>query len=105
MEILRREPDVLVNYLFRPNELSKDYDCLILPGAKNVMEDALWLGRTGWKRTIGEFAESGKRICSFNDYLEATEILIEKAFSLGAVALKNGLAYLRTLKYKKVTTR
>ncbi|MBW2615049.1 MAG: cobyric acid synthase [Deltaproteobacteria bacterium] len=62
IEILQREPDVVINYLFRPRELSGEYDCLILPGAKNVMEDAVWLSRTGWKRAIKEFAKAGKRV-------------------------------------------
>ena len=62
LEILEREPDVVVNYLFRPKELSGDYDCLILPGAKNVMEDAAWLTRTGWKKVIGRFVKGGGRV-------------------------------------------
>ncbi len=60
LAIVEREPDVVVNYLFRPQELTKDYDVLVLPGTKNVMEDALWLGRSGWKRAIKTFSESGR---------------------------------------------
>jgi adenosylcobyric acid synthase len=62
LEILEREPDVVVNYLFRAQEFSNQYDCLILPGAKNVMEDAVWLARTGWKRVISRFAKGGGRV-------------------------------------------
>ena len=62
IEILQREPDVVVNYLSRSRELSGEYDCLILPGAKNVMEDAMWLSRTGWKRAVRAFAKTGKRV-------------------------------------------
>ena len=62
IEILRSEPDVVINYLFRSGELSGEYDCLILPGAKNVIEDAVWLSRTGWKRAIRAFAKAGKRV-------------------------------------------
>ncbi|MBW2164521.1 MAG: hypothetical protein JRF43_08875, partial [Deltaproteobacteria bacterium] len=62
MEILEREPDVVVNYLFRTREFSKEYDCLILPGAKNVMEEAAWLARTGWKKVIGRFVKGGGRV-------------------------------------------
>ncbi|MEE4353008.1 MAG: cobyric acid synthase [Desulfatiglans sp.] len=62
LEILEREPDVVVNYLFHPGDFSREYDCLILPGAKNVMQDAGWLSRTGWKKTITGFAESGGRL-------------------------------------------
>jgi uncharacterized protein len=46
--------------------------------------------------------QSGIRITSLPRWLEATEVLIEKAYSMGAVALKNGLAYLRTLKFERV---
>ncbi len=60
MEGLTREKDVVVNYLSRPGELSNEYDCLILPGTKNVMEDAAWLSRTGWKKTIRKYAERKK---------------------------------------------
>lgn len=48
-------------------------------------------------------SESGIKITSFSSWLEASEILIEKAYELGAVALKNSLAYFRTLKYDRVT--
>jgi adenosylcobyric acid synthase len=59
MEALEREKDVVVNYLVRPHELSPEYDCLVLPGTKNTMEDALWLGRSGWKKQIVSFVEGG----------------------------------------------
>ena len=59
LEVLMVETDVVVNFLFRPKELSKGYDCLILPGTKNVMEDALWLSRSGWKKAIGQFVKHG----------------------------------------------
>lgn len=62
VEILEREKGVVINYLSRPRELEKGYDCLILPGAKNVMEDALWLKRSGWTRAVRAFAGSGGRI-------------------------------------------
>jgi adenosylcobyric acid synthase len=59
LEALAREKDVVVNYLSRPRELSGGYDCLIIPGTKNVMEDAVWLARAGWKKAVEGFA--GKR--------------------------------------------
>jgi adenosylcobyric acid synthase len=62
LEILEGEPDVVVNYLSRPHDLSADYDCLILPGAKNVMEDAVWLSRSGWKRGIGRFVKAERSV-------------------------------------------
>lgn len=61
LEALEREPDVLVNYLSRPDDLAA-YDLLILPGTKNVMEDALWLGRRGWTRKIKAFARDRGRV-------------------------------------------
>ena len=61
-EGLSAEADITVHYLFRPEELARDYDCLILPGTKNVMEDALWLSRSGWTKEILRFAESGGKI-------------------------------------------
>ncbi|NLD37740.1 MAG: cobyric acid synthase [Desulfatiglans sp.] len=62
LEILNVERDVIVNYLSNKKELTDDYDCLIMPGTKNVMEDMAWLSRTGWKKRIKEFALSGKFI-------------------------------------------
>jgi predicted TIM-barrel fold metal-dependent hydrolase len=47
--------------------------------------------------------ESGIGIASFNNYLEAVDMLIDKAYKLGAVALKNILAYERTLLYERTT--
>jgi adenosylcobyric acid synthase len=62
LEILEREPDVIVNYLSRPHELSGEYDCVILPGAKNTMEDAIWLSRSGWKKAIQQFVKGGRSV-------------------------------------------
>jgi adenosylcobyric acid synthase len=59
LEVLQREKDVVVNYLFRPRELSGDYTCIVLPGTKNVMEDARWLARSGWKSTARKFVAAG----------------------------------------------
>ena len=46
---------------------------------------------------------SGIRITSFNRWLEAVEIMIDKAFKMGAIALKNQLAYRRSLDFSRVT--
>jgi adenosylcobyric acid synthase len=62
LEILEIEKDVVVNYLSRPEELSEQYDLLIIPGTKNVIQDALWLVRTGWRKVIRNFIKHGKRI-------------------------------------------
>jgi adenosylcobyric acid synthase len=61
-EILEQEKDVIVNYVFRPKELSDDYDCIIIPGTKNAMEDAFWLSRMGWRKAIERFSREGKRV-------------------------------------------
>jgi len=61
LEILTHEPDVVVNFLFLPREMVNGYDLLVLPGTKNVAEDALWLEQTGWKKTIKEFIKKGGR--------------------------------------------
>lgn len=62
LEILNMEKDVVINYLSNKNELTDDYDCLILPGTKNVMEDCAWLSRMGWKKSIREFAAKRKKV-------------------------------------------
>lgn len=45
---------------------------------------------------------SGIRICSFQDWLEACEVTLDKALKSGVVALKSAMAYCRTLKYERV---
>ncbi len=62
LEIFETEPDVVVNFLFYPDELSASYDCLIIPGTKNVMEDALWMHLTGWSNKVKDFYLKGGRI-------------------------------------------
>lgn len=59
MDGLERERDLVLNYLVNPRELTDLYDWVILPGTKNVMEDALWLSRSGWKTRIRRFARQG----------------------------------------------
>jgi adenosylcobyric acid synthase len=62
LEILNTEKDIVVNYLSTKKELTDDYDCLIIPGTKNVMEDAAWLSRMGWKKRIKNFTGQGKSV-------------------------------------------
>ena len=62
LEVLSREQDLVVNYLFHSRELSEDYDCLIIPGTKNVMEDSVWLSSTGWNKAIDGFVKDGGRV-------------------------------------------
>jgi predicted TIM-barrel fold metal-dependent hydrolase len=47
--------------------------------------------------------ESGVRILSFDSWLEAAEASIERACTLGSPILKNSLAYVRPLRYERVT--
>lgn len=47
--------------------------------------------------------QSGIRICSFDDWLQACETVLEKSMKAGAVALKSALAYDRSLHYERVT--
>jgi len=62
LQILSMEKDVIVNYLFSPDELTPMYDCLIIPGTKNAMEDCLWIKNTGWSEKVRQFAEDGKTV-------------------------------------------
>jgi len=62
LEALDGEPDVTLNYLSRPVELSCEYDVLILPGTKNVMEDAAWLRKWRWAPAVKAFLDSGKQM-------------------------------------------
>ncbi|MEN6479530.1 MAG: amidohydrolase family protein [Anaerolineales bacterium] len=47
-------------------------------------------------------AETGVRICAFEDWLAACEISLDRALAEGCVALKNSLAYLRPLSFARV---
>lgn len=62
LEALETETGVVVNYLSRPQSLSHHYDALILPGSKNVMEDATWLHKSGWRSVIQAFLDAGKQV-------------------------------------------
>ncbi len=62
LEILEQEPDVEVHYLHHPRDLS-GYDWLILPGTKNVVEDAVWLEREGFSEGIRGFRGEILGIC------------------------------------------
>jgi predicted TIM-barrel fold metal-dependent hydrolase len=47
--------------------------------------------------------ESDVRITSFASWLEAAEAIIEQACTVGSPILKNSLAYVRSLRYERVT--
>lgn len=59
LQILFQEKDVILNYLFKPGDLTDVYDCLIIPGTKNVVEDSLWMKRTKWNLRIKEYVQNG----------------------------------------------
>jgi len=47
-------------------------------------------------------AQTGVRICSFDDWLQACEIALDLGLAEGCVALKSPLAYQRSLHYQRV---
>ena len=47
--------------------------------------------------------QSDIKICSLDDWLEACGVMLDKALKSGAIALKSGLAYERTLKYERAS--
>jgi uncharacterized protein len=73
---------------------------------KNFFNPVYWINNfiypTLWPHIESVEQQSGIRITSFTRWLEATEFMINRALELGAVALKNSLAYVRTLKYENV---
>lgn len=56
-----------------------------------------------WSHIENVEKQSGIRVTSFSRWLEAIGLIIVKAIKLGAVALKSGEAYMRTIKYDRVT--
>jgi adenosylcobyric acid synthase len=61
LEILDREPDMVVNFLSYPEDLNDEYDLIVLPGTKNTMGDARWVRETGWETKITDAIARGKR--------------------------------------------
>jgi predicted TIM-barrel fold metal-dependent hydrolase len=74
---------------------------------KNFFNPVYWINvfiyPSLWEQIEDIEQQSGEKITSFKKWLEVTEYMIDKAYSLGAVALKNPLAYVRTLKYERVS--
>ncbi len=96
--------------LLNVNVFSKEYDIRLersIHCDRNYYKPVYVINSLIWPLTWAQInrieSESGIRMTSFSRWLEATEILIEKAYHLGAVGLKNSLAYYRTLKYERVT--
>jgi len=58
-DALRMEPDVVVRFVRRSEELGAP-DVIILPGSKNVDRDIAYLRTTGFDQKIIEFARNGK---------------------------------------------
>lgn len=65
------------------------------------MDDFLFPGHSAKVRKIAR--ELGISINSLRDWKTAAEIALDRALEQGAVALKCGLAYLRSLRFDKVT--
>jgi len=96
--------------LLNVNVFSKEYDIRLersIHCDRNYFKPVYVINSLIWPLTNAHInqieSESGISITSFSRWLEATEILIDKAYHLGAVGLKNSLAYYRTLKYERVT--
>ncbi len=51
LECLEQEPDVVLHYLHRCRDLAP-FDLVVLPGTKNVVEDAVWMENEGFGREI-----------------------------------------------------
>ena len=58
---LIRDLRVRFHYLARPRDLSH-YDCVLLPGSKNVRADLVWLRELGWEPILKRYAVQGGRI-------------------------------------------
>lgn len=55
---LQRDVSVRLEYLYHPRSL-EDFDCLIIPGTKNVRFDIGWLREKGWEPRIRAFVGQG----------------------------------------------
>jgi hypothetical protein len=51
-----------------------------------------------WVETLAD-----RTICSLDDWLEACELLLDRALASGCIALKSALAYYRSLRFERVT--
>lgn len=58
---LMREVSVRLHYLARPRALHA-YDCVLLPGSKNVRADLDWIRAVGWDRHLDEYRALGGQI-------------------------------------------
>ncbi len=53
------EPDVGLYFVRRPEELTEDLDCLIIPGTKSTRAELAWLKEYGWTDAILQMARRG----------------------------------------------
>ncbi len=107
-EVLELEQDVVVNYLTDPKELNSNYDLVILPGTKNVIEDTLWLYELGWNKKIEEFLKLNKRLIGICGGYQILGTLIEDPYGVESSLSKVkglGLAPLKTILFKEKTVR
>lgn len=58
---LRREPDVQLSYIQRPEEVD-GLDLVIIPGSKNTIDDLLFLKKTGFGKAINKHYNSGGHV-------------------------------------------
>ena len=55
---LQRDESVYLRYLYNPESLNQ-FDCVILPGTKNVRFDLGWLRERGWENHLREYVDGG----------------------------------------------
>ncbi len=89
---LSRIPNVIVHFLSKPRDLS-NYDCVILPGTKNVCADLLFLEESQWKERILDF--KGKIVGICGGYQMLGEDILDPYGVEGEVGGKKGLNLLK----------
>ena len=107
-QVLEKEDQIVLNYITSPEELSLEYDVLILPGTKNVIEDAVWLSRMGWKDKIFEFLKYNKRVVGICGGYQLLGEEVEDPYGVESdlrVVKGLGLAPLRTILEKDKVVR
>ena len=71
LEVLDQESDVRVHYLHHAKDL-QDFDLVVLPGTKNVVEDAVWMDREGFSDIVRRFQGPILGLCGGYQLLGAT---------------------------------
>ncbi len=57
LDALAQDGDVVVNWLDSPSRLD-GFHAVIIPGSKSVINDMMWLERTGWKIALADYARN-----------------------------------------------